>query len=506
MTTLKEKTRDSSLFRKIYTIDLLFCTISFLQIAAYVLLVLLFIWGVYLTFYNQKKNKTIFTFSFGIWINAFLIISLLSIFINLSVTFFYSLVMFLHIAICFVIFYGMHTEPGFNFRLELYQIATTVVYIVTAANIIGIFCLLIDFRFEWYWIKFTIYENRFTGIYVNPNNLGFTSVAALAFCHILYKKSFIDRVKKPAVNRILLALCGLTSLFSLLLCDSNAAIVLGIAYVFVYIVCRFFANPPTTRKKLVVKLGSLILIGVFLVGATLFIRTICQAGFSVVVSKTTSIVSLLNDSTQNNLAPDGTQKQQNQKPTEPSSSVTFSHKNKNIDSGRTKLWKESLDLFKLSPVIGISNGNIVLYSQEYLNGALSYSYHHNDLHNGFLTLLVSTGVIGFLLFAIFGLRFIISVSRVLFMRKNSFYSDDALPCIFSFLFAYLFYAVFEKALLYDISFTVILFWLMMGYASCYIKKYKHHDDWLNIKDLIAKYSNPQKGKKTSEPTDITGRQ
>ena len=153
MTTLKEKTRDSSLFRKIYTIDLLFCTISFLQIAAYVLLVLLFIWGVYLTFYNQKKNKTIFTFSFGIWINAFLIISLLSILINLSVTFFYSLVMFLHIAICFVIFYGMHTEPGFNFRLELYQIATTVVYIVTAANIIGIFCLLIDFRFEWYWIK-----------------------------------------------------------------------------------------------------------------------------------------------------------------------------------------------------------------------------------------------------------------------------------------------------------------------------------------------------------------
>ena len=125
------------------------------------------------------------------------------------------------------------------------------------------------------------------------------------------------------------------------------------------------------------------------------------------------------------------------------------------------------------------------------------------MHNGFLTLLVSTGVIGFLLFAIFGLRFIISVSRVLFMRKNSFYSDDALPCIFSFLFAYLFYSVFEKALLYDISFTVILFWLMMGYASCYIKKYKHHDDWLNIKDLIAKYSNPQKEKKTSEPTDIT---
>ena len=145
--------------------------------------------------------------------------------------------------------------------------------------------------------------------------------------------------------------------------------------------------------------------------------------------------------------------------------------NKNIDSGRKKLWLESINLFKLSPIIGISNGNIVLYSAEYSNGALEYSYHKSDLHNGFLTILVSTGIIGFVLFGIFGFRFAKHSAQHLFLQKKT-YRDDVYPCLFAFLFAYLIFACFEKALLYDISFMVVWFWLIMGYMSCYITKFE----------------------------------
>ena len=151
------------------------------------------------------------------------------------------------------------------------------------------------------------------------------------------------------------------------------------------------------------KITALFLVGVFHTGSALMFRTICQEGFSVVVSKTTSVVDLLlgkteSDLVQEELTPE--QREQLEK-----DKITFSHENKNIDSGRKKLWLESINLFKLSPIIGISNGNIVLYSAEYSNGALEYSYHKSDLHNGFLTILVSTGVIGFVLFGIFGFRF-----------------------------------------------------------------------------------------------------
>ena len=459
MTALKEKLKDTSLFRRIYIIDLLFCNIAFLQIPAYILLVFLFVLGVRLLVLNQLKNNTFFKLRFGLWIGAFLGVTLISILFNYSVTLFYSVLMFLHILICFFVFYGMHTEPDFNFRDELYFIARLIVYVTTIVNIVGIISLMAGFSFEWYWIKFTIYENRFTGCYVNPNLLGFSSVVSIVCCHMLYKKDFMNKVNQPRVSKIWIMACISTNLFSLILCDSNASLVLALGYAIVYVVYVFFADKTgISTSKIILKIISLVLVGAFLVGSVVLFRTICQEGFSVVFSKTASIVDILKEKNK-------------QKEDKSDSAVTFTHENKNIDSGRKKLWKESINLFKISPIIGISNGNIIFYSEEYANGALSYSYHQSDLHNGFLTILVSTGIIGFLLFGIFGFRFAKHSAQHLFLQKKTF-RNDVYPCLFAFLFAYLFYSLFEKALLYDVSFMVMWFWLMMGYMSCYIAKFE----------------------------------
>ena len=468
MIAVKEKLKDSSLFRKLYIADLFFCNIAFLQIPAYVLLVFLFVWGTGLVIYNQRVNNTFFKLRFGLWIGAFLIFSLLSIIINFSATILYSLIMLLHILVCFFVFYGMHTEPDFDFRSELYSIARFIVYVTTVANIIGIFCLMFGITFEWYWIKFTIYENRFTGVYVNPNLLGFVSVVSIVCCHMLYKEKLMNSVNQPRVSKIWVFTCVATNLFSLILCDSNASLVLALAYAIVYIIYIFFADKTGfSASKITFKIIALVVVGAFLVSSALMLRTICQTGFSVVLSKTNSIISVIMgdddissgiSSTENNT-------------TEEKKDVTFGHENKNIDSGRFKLWKESINLFKISPIIGISNGNIVFYSEEYSNGVLNYSYHQSDLHNGYLTILVSTGMIGFLLFGIFGFRFAKHSAQHLFLQKKTF-RNDVYPCLFAFLFSYLIYAMFEKALLYDISFMVMWFWLMMGYMSCYIAKFE----------------------------------
>ena len=39
---------------------------------------------------------------------------------------------------CFFLFYGMHTEPEFDYRIELYHIAKFIMYATTVMNIIGI--------------------------------------------------------------------------------------------------------------------------------------------------------------------------------------------------------------------------------------------------------------------------------------------------------------------------------------------------------------------------------
>lgn len=469
MTAIKEKLKDSSLFRKIYIADLFFCNIAFLQIPAYALLVFLFIWGVGLAVYNQRVNRTFFKLRFGLWVGAFLAFSFLSIIINFSITVFYSLIMFMHVIVCFFVFYGMHTEPNFNFREELYSVARFIVYITTIANLIGIFCLMFGITFEWYWIKFTIYENRFTGVYVNPNLLGFASVVSVVCCHMLYKPDLMKKVNQPRVSKIWIFGCVATNLFSLILCDSNASLVLALSYVIVYVIYIFFADKTgLSPSKIILKIAALVVVGAFLVSSVLMLRTICQAGFSVVVSKSNSIISvMMSDEDPSQEITDDSKKSDADKKAD----ITFSHENKNIDSGRFKLWKESINLFKISPFLGISNGNIVFYSEEYSNGVLSFSYHNSDLHNGYLTILVSTGIIGFLLFSIFGFRFAKHSAQHLFLQKKTF-RNDVYPCLFAFLFAYLIYALFERALLYDISFMVMWFWLMMGYMSCYIAKFE----------------------------------
>ncbi|MEE1219940.1 MAG: O-antigen ligase family protein [Ruminococcus sp.] len=478
MTYIKEKLNDTALFRQLYIIDLFFCYVSFLQIPAYFFLVFLFCWGVYLVKKSLIENHTILKLRFGLWIGAFLAFSCLSILINFTFTLFYSVLMLFHVAICFFVFYGMHTEKDFDFKSELFSVARLIVYISTIANIIGMICLMAGIRFEWFWIKFTIYENRFTGVFFNPNILGFISVVALVCCHMLYKKDLLKSVKEPRVSIIWLVACVATNLFSLMLCDSNASMVLALGYIIVYTVYVFFADKTgiskpeksVSKSKIFVKIVSIVLVGSFLIGTAFMFRVICQEGFAIVFSKTPSIVEILSGDTSKQIEED-----KNKKPSvkedKKSDEITFSHENTNIDSGRFKLWKESINLFKISPIIGIANGNIVLYSEEYANGTLSFSYHKSDLHNGFLTILVSTGIIGFLLFCIFGFRFAKHAAQHLFLQKKTF-RNDVYPCLFSFLFAYLFYAMFEKALLYDISFMVMWFWLMMGYTSCYIAKFE----------------------------------
>ncbi len=461
----KEKLDDTSLFRTIYIIDLFFCNVAFLQIPAIVFAVVLFAWGVRLVFFNQKRYNTFFKFRFGIWIWAFLGASLFSILFNYSVMLFYSLAMFLHVLICFFVFYGMHTEPDFDFRKEFYYIAKIIIYLTTVLNLIGMFALMFGISFEWQWVKIPIYENRFTGLFVNPNLLGFCSVVSIVCCHMITKPAFLSKIDKNQPSRVMLAICIITNAFALILCDSNASFVLMICYGIIYVAYIFFSE----KKKIsvpgmILKITSVLLIACFIVGSSLMFRSIFKTGFSVITSKTNAIIDVLFDDGETVAEKSDSAKNSPKK-------VTFDHENKNIDSGRFKLWKESIDLFKISPIIGISNGNIIFYSEEYLNGTLGFSYHKSDLHNGFLTILVSTGIIGFSLFGVLGIRFAKHSAQHLFWQKNS-YRTDIYPCLFAFLLSYLGYSFFEKALLYDISFMVLWFWLMMGYMSCYISRFE----------------------------------
>lgn len=456
MSGFKETLRNPSKFRLYYLIVLFFCNVSFIQIPAYVCLVFLFFWGLYLVYYKIKYQHCFDNFRFSLWLLAFLAVNFITMLINMSMGLVYNIIVLFHVSICFFIFYGIHTEKGLNSKAELYKICKFIIYTTSVLGAIGFILMMFGVKFEWMWIKFIIYENRFTSVYINPNILGFISVVSIVCCHIISRHDFLIQAKRGRLSRIWLAVCLSVDLFSLLLCDSNASFMLMISYViFMLIFYTFSMSARIKKRQALLKIVAVMLAAMYVVGAAFMIRSMSQRTFSQLISPKAA----------------DSQAAINVQEMTGEEAITFTHENSNIDSGRLKLIKESFKLFQMSPVFGISNGNIIEYSQKYQNGTLSLSYHNSDIHNGYMTILVSTGVIGFCLFAIFGIRFGKSIVVNLFRRQNAG-SQDILPCLFSFICSYLVYSLFEKALLYDISFMVMWFWYMIGMTSVYLNKYE----------------------------------
>ena len=458
--------KDTSLFRRSYIICLFFCSVSFIQIPAYVLLVFLFLWGVALLTYNAIVYHTLLKTRFGIWLILFILVTFITAVIHIKDNFFYNLIINLHIAICFFVFYSIHTEPRFNFRRELYSTCRFIVYTTTVVGIIGIACLMAGISFEVLWIKFIVYENRFTGLYTNPNILGFVSVCGVFCAHMLTKADFIRESEKNRVSRIWIATSLGVNGVGLFLCDSNSSLVLMICYCVFFLGYKLFGNERHfTFKQVAIKTLSIFLLGIFLVLSVFAVRYITQSGFTNILEKTNTVIETVNeDEGEEMLVATGR--------------ITFTHENKNIDSGRFVLWRQAAHMFKDFPLFGIGKGNIYDYGKMTFENGIKFSNLYGeslsefvtDFHNGYATLLVCSGIVGFILFAIFGIRF--SKHLIVNIFRDGSLSESTLPCIFAFLCAYLVFAFFEKALLFDVSFQVLFFWQMLGYASCFLEKYE----------------------------------
>ena len=114
----------------------------------------------------------------------------------------YNVIMLLHVALCFFVFYGVHTEKHLNFRRELYSVCRFIVYITTVLGVMGLAFLMAKISFEVLWFKFVVFDNRFDGMFANPNQLGFVNVCAIFCCHMLLKKDFIAISGRERVSRI----------------------------------------------------------------------------------------------------------------------------------------------------------------------------------------------------------------------------------------------------------------------------------------------------------------
>ena len=372
-----------------------------------------------------------------------------------------NLIVVYFMAVYFFQIYGLYSEKS-NIRCqkEIKRILQCIVVMTTLAMLIGFIGLAVFPKgLEWNGLYFILYESRFVGIFFNANVTGFYSAMAIIACHILWR---IIRTQKQlsAKRKIFCISCIAVNALALFLTDSNAALLFLVIYcsfMIFYIMFRDFGKKR--MHGFIMRIAATVLSFVVIITSLIFFRVITQSQVSLVITsghsqtefstgvvKEDGMVALTDDEYKGNV---------------------FGHENKNIDSGRFRVWTQAVEMFELFPVMGIGKANIVDYANSYIGGL-----RYDDFHNGLLTILIGYGLVGLNLFMVFSIVTAKDILRTIFRYKKKCRDDGSVPVLLTaFCIAYVVYSMFELALLADISYRVYIFWLLLGFAVSYVRKY-----------------------------------
>lgn len=136
-----------------------------------------------------------------------------------------------------------------------------------------------------------------------------------------------------------------------------------------------------------------------------------------------------------------------------------------ISNGRFKRWKETIKIFLKSPIFGASPRNISEFAKEHCPDTLMAMYGIAS-HNGYLDVLVSTGIIGFIILAAAVLLGVIKILAVYFAPGSS----TELCWLTAQLAMLALSAFFVSDVFMSFSMGAFLFWLYFGMAQSFSPK------------------------------------
>ncbi len=309
--------------------------------------------------------------------------------------------------------------------------------------------------------------NRLWGVFNDPNYAGYVSIVV-----ILASLRFIINTKRPFV-RVINAANLLLQLIFLTLSGSFSATLILLAAVCVF---AFYAAMSKHREKtarsyvksfVAAALCSVVCYGLLTVGqyALPYVRhlnellpervpeTVTEMYFKLYQHSDLEILSKESAYGRN-----GTKAAVGTSPIKRTDTAEAKG-NEDISHGRFDRWKQALEIFAVTPVIGTSPRNLSPYAKVYFPDTLMAKYNMAP-HNGYLDILVGTGVLGLAAFLLFFVPALIALLKKYFRFEND--ADFLFSAVTVFVLAAS--AMFVSDLFFMISIGGFLFWTFFGYA------------------------------------------
>lgn len=316
-------------------------------------------------------------------------------------------------------------------KLDIHKEIKIILAVFLGITFIYSLCSFIMFLFQYQIIFeigdsqhiFGMYEGRLWGLF-NPNT------GSMLYLAGIYSAVYFLKIAKKALLKYFSIIAIILEISTFVLCQSRGAWVCFLVFIISYIL--FVLTNRSKKQKM-------------------FLILLVLISFAVEPLYRNSLNILPALANQNNL----------------SSQRLDQNKTADIDtftSGRTGIWKAGLSGYIKSPIFGIGYRNIDQTLQQ-LPETVYSNVRKGGLHNVYLTILVSSGICGFLVWLAF-------IVRVLLKGLKYFSSCQEFKIIYLLIVSLLVADLVESRIMFGMNFVGIIFWLLIGYLICFYYKFK----------------------------------
>lgn len=276
-----------------------------------------------------------------------------------------------------------------------------------------------------------IVDGRLFGLFTDPNFAAFTSLL------LVFGLCYIIRETKHRILRIFGYLSLITQIMYIIMSNSRTVYLSVIASVLFYVLYRTYKekqDQPDMARSIVC---SLLLRGVI----TLLLLVVVYAATMFTLKSIARIITPTRD-TKTELIRDDVN-------------------DENISNNRFTIWTAYLQLYKEKPVFGYSFRSALPYStQNNPDGYLAKTQYVT--HNGYISLLVETGIVGFLIMAIFMIQLL---ARFLQRSKEKRPVSNTYVVFSTWILAILVFCLCFHDIFFTMNIETMLFWIGAGYLT-----------------------------------------
>lgn len=425
------------------------------------------IFGASIIIVDLFGDKILFKQKNMIFLYVFLAVCTLSSILNVKYGIFGNIRNLVWLAISFFLLYPV------DFKRSKNDVISEITLVSNVLIIIWFFAVVISFIMFLLQISYYVdvepnafarqgfIEERLFGIFEDPNFAAVTSIILF----ILSVFNFVLCRKK--LLKVFYIICMLMDFIYVVLSGSRTAAVVSAAVLFI-VTYLFLRN----KKEIVDKIKYKVLKEILTVFIGIIVSFTLVLSINVsekVLSYTPSLVSGLysnSSSEQAHLKMVNTQRED-------------VNNTADISNCRFKIWMAAIELFKSKPILGTSPRNMRTYAKAEFPGNF-IALRSYAVHNAYIDVLVSTGIIGAIVMLFFFVKYIIDICKYIFCSFSKKNYNLVVMCI-AIVAAVACSAVFLSEIFFVSTIGVLSFWLFMGYSFYFME-----DDKMKGGIVVAK--------------------